>query len=89
MYRVIFFIKNDPLTHYSTNNPITRKIEALVEKILSITQDNDCPESSEKQEKVKELEREIDGMVYELYELTPEETGIVEGKISTETYLII
>jgi hypothetical protein len=27
------------------------------------------------------LERQIDKMVYELYELTPEEIEIVEGKI--------
>jgi hypothetical protein len=28
----------------------------------------------------RELEREIDGLVYQLYELTAEEIAIVEGK---------
>ena len=32
-----------------------------------------------KQVKVKELERQIDWMVYELYGLTPEEIAVVEG----------
>ena len=30
----------------------------------------------------KELESQIDQMVYELYELTPEETAVVEGNSS-------
>jgi adenine-specific DNA-methyltransferase len=33
----------------------------------------------------KSLEREIDRLVYELYELTPEEIAIVEGKIKSKT----
>ena len=33
-----------------------------------------------KQAKVKELERQIDQMVYELYGLTGEEIAVVEGK---------
>jgi hypothetical protein len=32
-----------------------------------------------KQAKVKEYERQIDQMVYQLYDLTPEEIAIVEG----------
>jgi type I restriction-modification system DNA methylase subunit len=60
------------------NKPIAKKIEALVEEILSITQDSGYPQSSEKQTIVKDLEREIDRMVYKLYELTPEEIEIVE-----------
>ena len=61
------------------NKPIVEKIEALVHEILSITQGNDYLQNSEKQVKVKELESEIDRRAYELYELTPEEIGIVEG----------
>ncbi len=53
---------------------------SFVNQILSITQDNDYLQNPEKQVRVKELEKEIDSMVYELYELTPEEIGIVEGK---------
>ncbi|MGA8848201.1 MAG: hypothetical protein WB564_00025 [Dehalococcoidia bacterium] len=33
-----------------------------------------------KQARIKELERQIDQMVYELYGLTPEEIAAVEGK---------
>jgi len=50
-----------------------------VNQILSLTQADDYLQNHEKQAKVKELEREIDRMVYELYELTPEEIEIVEG----------
>ncbi len=62
------------------NKPTVEKIEALVHEILSITQGNDYLQNSEKQVKVKELEGEIDRRVYELYELTPEEIGIVEER---------
>jgi len=31
---------------------------------------------------VKELERDIDHMVYELYDLTPDEIAVVEGSTS-------
>lgn len=37
-----------------------------------------------KQAKVKELERQIDQMVYELYGLTPEEIAAVEGEAKQE-----
>ena len=51
----------------------------LVDQILSITKDEDYLENPDKQAKVKRLEKEIDKLVYELYELTPEEIDIVEG----------
>ena len=43
-----------------------------VDKILSITKTADYLESSEKQERVKECECQIDKMVYKLYGLAPE-----------------
>ena len=52
---------------------------SLVDQILAITKDADYPSNLAKQAKVKELERQIDQMVYELYGLTPEEIGVVEG----------
>ena len=52
---------------------------SLVDKILSLIQSDDYLESPQKQAKVKTLEREIDRMVYKLYELTEEELQIVEG----------
>ena len=51
----------------------------IVDKILSLTQSPDYLQNEAKQKQVKEYEREIDRMVYELYELTPEEIEIVEG----------
>lgn len=51
----------------------------LVNKILTITKDEDYLGSKSKQQKVKQLEAEIDQLVYKLYELTPEEIKIVEG----------
>ena len=52
----------------------------LVDQILDITKDEDSRSNVAKQAKVKELEAQIDLLVYELYELTPEEKAVVEGK---------
>jgi len=52
----------------------------LVEKISSITKDEDYIKNPQKQDKVKTIEAEIDQMVYKLYDLTPEEIKIVEGE---------
>jgi len=40
----------------------------------------DYVQSPDKQAKVRNLEKQIDQMVYKLYDLTPEEIAIVEGK---------
>ena len=53
----------------------------LVDQILSLTQSDDYLQNTDKQAKVKEYERQIDQMVYKLYDLTPEEIAIVEGQI--------
>ena len=50
----------------------------IVNQILSITKDDDYLDNPDKQAKVKRLEKEIDKLVYKLYELTPEEIEIVE-----------
>ena len=60
------------------------EINVFVEKILSLTQSEDYLENPEKQAKVKEYERQIDQLVYELYGLTEEEIKIVEGAFSDE-----
>ncbi|HGJ64534.1 TPA: hypothetical protein ENS27_03995, partial [bacterium] len=52
----------------------------IVDKILSITESNDYLTNPTKQSKVKEYEHQIDEMVYKLYDLTPEEIAIVEGR---------
>ena len=51
----------------------------FVDEILSITNSPDYIDSSEKQARIKTLEKEIDQLVYKLYDLTPEEIGIVEN----------
>jgi len=51
----------------------------LVDKILDITEGEDYLENPTKQAKVKELEKKIDQLVYELYGLTDEEIKLVEG----------
>ncbi|GMX57694.1 MAG: hypothetical protein YFSK_0220 [Candidatus Yanofskyibacterium parasiticum] len=45
---------------------------------MAITGSGDYSENPAKQAKVKEYETQIDQMVYELYELTPEEIKIIE-----------
>ena len=51
----------------------------LVDKILAITKNDDYLNNSTKQAKVKELEHQIDQMVYKLYDLTDEEIKNAEG----------
>jgi hypothetical protein len=52
----------------------------IVDKIMDITIANDYIVDKVKQDKVVEYEKEIDQLVYDLYELTPEEIAIVEGE---------
>ncbi|MDD5014249.1 MAG: TaqI-like C-terminal specificity domain-containing protein [Atribacterota bacterium] len=51
----------------------------LVDEILNITKEEDYMSNPVMQSKVRELEREIDILVYQLYELAPEEIAVVEG----------
>jgi len=53
---------------------------SIVDRILTITEHNDSLKNFQKQAKVNFLEAEIDQLVYKLYDLTPEEIKIVEGK---------
>ena len=55
-----------------------KDIIMLVDRILSLTQTDGYLQNSAKQTKVKELEKQIDQMVYKLYGLTKEEIAIVE-----------
>lgn len=66
-----------------------RKIVLLVDKILLLTQSKDYVQNDRKQLKVKELEKEINQMIYKLYELTCDEVKIVdpEFEISREEYI--
>ncbi|HCZ12966.1 MAG TPA: hypothetical protein DHV16_12190 [Nitrospiraceae bacterium] len=50
-----------------------KQIAPIIERVLKILANPDSPD-------VPRLEREIDQLVYALYNLTPEEIAIVEGK---------
>jgi len=50
----------------------------IVDKIIAITKNQDYLTNSTKQSKVTEYERQIDQMVYKLYNLIPSEIDIVE-----------
>lgn len=56
---------------------------AIVDEILTITTSEDYPSSESKQAKVKQLENQIDLMVYKLYDLSDKEIKIVK-KSTTE-----
>jgi len=64
------YIKNIPIPHPVEN---LKKIEALVTQILDQKRDNWAADTIE-------LEREIDELVYRLYELTEEEVAIIENQ---------
>ncbi|MBI2485536.1 MAG: Eco57I restriction-modification methylase domain-containing protein [Deltaproteobacteria bacterium] len=80
-YRSIF-LEGLPIPKklFNSGDKMQTTVMNLVDRILSITKNNHYLESSTKQAKVKEYERQIDQMVYELYGLTDEEIRIVEGK---------
>lgn len=52
---------------------------SCVERILSLTQSFDYLQNLAKQMQVKDYEKQIDELVYQLYGLTDEEIKIVEG----------
>lgn len=51
----------------------------LIDKILDITNDNDHLQNSDKSDKIREYERQINEMIYKLYNLTKEEIDIIEN----------
>ena len=67
------FLENLPLPPITpSNEAIVKQIESLVDKILAAKKQNPAADTSQ-------WEREIDKLVYRLYELTEEETRIIEG----------
>jgi type II restriction/modification system DNA methylase subunit YeeA len=77
-----FYVKdilNIPLPPITPQNKeIVKDIEELVDEILKHTQSPDYETNKEKQAQVKELEKQIDQLVYKLYNLTEEEIRIIE-----------
>ena len=54
------------------------KFISIVDKILAITQTDDYLQNQGKQNAVKEYEKQIDVMVYKLYELTYDEVRFID-----------
>ena len=73
------YVKRFPIPLITKQNKnISKELESLVNKILAITKDEDYLQNHTKEKEVKEYERQIDQMVYELYNLTEEEIKIIE-----------
>jgi len=73
-----YYIGKIPIQKIS--NSAQQPFIELVDKILTITKDDDYLHDSTKQAKVKEYEHQIDQMVYKLYNLNNEEVKMVEGR---------
>ena len=56
----------------------SKKIDSVVDKILFVTKDEDYLDNATQQAKVRDYEKQIDQLVYKLYDLTEEEIEIVE-----------
>jgi len=83
------FIENIPIPFISGNNLyIKREVENLVNRVLSLSQyegnlnNHYSKEFIHKKALIKECERKIDNLIYELYKLTEEEIKIVEEETS-------
>ncbi len=64
---------------FSSDSDKQRQLINLVENIMSLTSDKNYSQDLKKQTQVKEYEKQIDQMVYDIYGLTEEEIKIVEG----------
>ncbi|MCG2727262.1 MAG: hypothetical protein L6244_01240, partial [Candidatus Methanoperedenaceae archaeon] len=73
----ISFLKTIPIKNISNKEQMP--FVELVDQILSLTNSPDYLDSPEKQARVKPLAKEIDQLVYKLYDLTPEDIAIVEN----------
>lgn len=60
------------------NQPICDLLKNIVVEILKLTQSEDYLQNTQKQDAVKEYERQIDDMVYQLYGLTEDEILVIE-----------
>ncbi|MEM1724846.1 MAG: TaqI-like C-terminal specificity domain-containing protein, partial [Thermoplasmata archaeon] len=63
------------------NEPIVEELVSLVSQILSHTQSKNYLSDPQKQAEVKELEKEIDRLVYKLYGLTEAEIKTIEDRM--------
>ena len=74
-------VDKEPLLNipiYKANKEISNRIANIIDKILLISNSDDYSNNTEKQQAVKEYEKQIDIMVYKLYDLTDDEIKIIE-----------
>jgi len=71
------YLKNIPLKEISVDDQ--KPFIDLINKIFTITKDDNYLENSAKQARVQDYERQIDRLVYKLYDLTEEEITIIEN----------
>jgi adenine-specific DNA-methyltransferase len=75
-----FYIQQIPIPKQISEDKNKQKLFIdVVDKILAITKTDDYLVNSIKQAKVREYEKQIDQMVYKLYDLSSEEIKIVES----------
>jgi len=75
-----YYVTQIPIPQNAVEDPNRQQpFIDLVNKILVITKDEGYLSNTTKQARVKELEHQIDQLVYELYGLTDEEIAVVEG----------
>ena len=68
-----------PIVQASQNEQ--QSIIEFIDKILEITKSEDYLKTSSKQKQVTEYEKQIDQLVYNLYDLTPQEIKTIEDSI--------
>lgn len=72
------FLENLPIPAITpTNEPIVKQIELLVDKILAANASTSSAQNAKTD--TSQWEKEIDELVYRMYDLTPEEIKIIEG----------
>jgi len=79
-------VDKEPLMHLPLLKPSQEQQKTLIElteEILSVAKSEDYPEDSESVPSIKELEIEIDAIVFDLYDLTEEEVETVLGSLDT------
>ena len=75
-----FYIQQIPIPQAILEQGAQDKFIKVVNIIESIISSVDYKTNIEKQTKIKEYEKQIDQMVYELYDLSEDEIKIVEGE---------
>lgn len=73
IYASGYFMEQIPIPHITSKNMhMSFRLESLVSQILNLKKQDRSADTSH-------LESQIDQLVYELYDLTPEEIAIIEG----------